>query len=105
MNLKESKEMWDKFKSIYIKISPKVMYSILQELFYYPKITKPKRYEKPVMQIFTKIKYLFKRLQLVITPSQDLWDIIAIIIAFNSLHKSFNTITFSLLEIGNKTIN
>ena len=49
MDLKDPKEMWDKLKSICTKIGQGVVYSILQELFHYPKITKPKGYEKPMM--------------------------------------------------------
>ena len=42
MDLKDPKEMWDKLKSIYTKVGQGVVYSILQELLHYPKITKPK---------------------------------------------------------------
>lgn len=49
MDLKDPKEMWDKLKSICTKFGQGVVYSILQELLHYPKITKPKGYEKPVM--------------------------------------------------------
>lgn len=52
MDLKDPKEMWDKLKSICTEVGQGVVYSVLQELFYYPKITKPKGYEKPVMQIY-----------------------------------------------------
>lgn len=40
MNLKDLKEIWDKLKIIYIKIDQEVVYSILQKLLYYSKITK-----------------------------------------------------------------
>ena len=39
------------------------------------------------------------------TPGQDLWDTIAIVIALDSLHKDFDTTTASLLETGDKTID
>lgn len=42
---------------------------------------------------------------MVMTLGQNLWDTIAIIIVFDSLHKNFDTTTTSLLGIGNKTIN
>lgn len=61
IDLKNLKKMWDKLKSICIKVDQGVVYSILQELLYYPKINKPKGYEKPVMQIFAKVRYLCKR--------------------------------------------
>ncbi len=105
MDLKDSKEMWDKLKSICTKVGQGVVYSILQKLLYYPKITKPKEYEKPVMQIFAVVKYLCKRLRTAMTPGWDLWDTIAIVIALDSLHKDFNTTTASLLETGDKTID
>ena len=105
IDLKDLKEMWDKFKSIYNEIGQRVVYSILQELLHYPKITKPKRYEKPVMQIFAKVRYLYKRLQTTMTLGQDLWDMIAIVIALDSLYDNFNTTTANLLEVGNKTID
>ena len=46
INFNNLKSMWDKLKNIYIKIGQKV---IFQELFNYPKINKPKRYNKSVM--------------------------------------------------------
>lgn len=39
------------------------------------------------------------------TPHRDLWDIIAIVIALDSLHNNFDTTTASLLETRNKSIN
>ncbi len=105
MDLKDSKKMWDKLKNICTEVGQGIVYSILQELLYYSKITKRKRYKKPIMQIFAKVKYFYKRLQLAITPGQDLWDTIAIIIALDLLHSNFDITTASLLEIGNKTIN
>ena len=39
------------------------------------------------------------------TPEWDLWDIIAIVIAHNSLHDDFDTSIASFLEISDKTIN
>ena len=105
MDFKDLKEIWDKLKSIYTEVGQGVVYSILQELFHYPKITKPKGYEKPVIQIFVEVKYLCKRLHLAMTPGRDLWDIIAIIITLNLLYENFNTTTASLLETGDKTID
>lgn len=55
MDLKDSKTMLDKLKSICIEIDQRVVYLIIQELFYYPKINKSKRYKKLVMHIFAKI--------------------------------------------------
>lgn len=105
MHLENPKEMWDKLKSICTKIGQEVVYSIFPELLHYPKINKPKGYEKPIMQIFAAVKYLCKHLRTTMTPGRNLWDTIAIVIALDSLHKDFDTITASLLETGNKTID
>lgn len=105
MNLKDPKEIWDKLKSICTEVGQRIVYSILQKLLYYPKITRPKGYEKPVMQIFAEVKYLCKRLYSAMTPRRDLWDTIAIVIALNSLQKDFDTTTASLLKTGDKTID
>ncbi len=105
MDIKDPKQMWDKLKSICSEVGQGVVYSILQELFHYPSITKPKGYEKPVMQIFAEVRYLCKRLRTAMTPNRDLWDTIAIVIAFDSLHQDFDTTTASLLETGDKSID
>ena len=105
IDLKDPKEMWDKLNGVCTKIGQGVVYSILQELLHYPKITKPKEYEKLGMQIFVEVKYLCKRLQTAMTPGRDLWNTIAIVIALNSLHEDFDTTTASLLETGNKIID
>ena len=105
MDLKDPKEMWDKLKSVCTEVGQGLVYSIIQELFHYPKINKPKEYEKPVMQIFAEVRYLCKRLWTAMTPGCDLWDTIAILIALDSLHEDFDTTTASFLETGDKTID
>ncbi len=72
MDLKDPKEMWDKLKSVCTEVGQGVVYSILQELLHYPKITKPKGYKKPVMQIFVEVKYLCKHLQTAMTLGRNL---------------------------------
>lgn len=57
------------------------------------------------MQIIAKVKYFCKRFWTAITPNQDLWDTIAIVIMLNLLDNDFDTTTVSLLEIGDKSIN
>ena len=57
------------------------------------------------MQIFVEVRYLCKRLQIAMTPGQDLWDKIAIVIALDTLYNNFDTTTASLLKSGNKTID
>ena len=105
MDLEDPRFMWTKLKNICTEVGQGVVYLILQELFNYPRINKPKGYDKPVMQIFAEAQYLCKRLQIVMTPNRDLWDIIAMIIALNTLYEDFDTMTASLLETGNKTID
>lgn len=105
MDLEDPKEMWDKLKIICSEIGLGYFYLILQELLNYPKIKKPKEYNKPVMQIFSEVRYFYKRLQTAMTPDRDLWDTIAIIIALDNLHDDYDTTTASLLETGDKTID
>lgn len=57
------------------------------------------------MQLFAKADYLYKRPHKVMTQSQDLFNIITIVIVVDKLYEDFNTTTTSLLEIGNKMIN
>ena len=57
------------------------------------------------MQIFAKVKYLYKCFQSVITLGQDVWDTITISITFNSLYNNFNTTIANLLKVGNKIID
>lgn len=57
------------------------------------------------MQIFAKIKYLYKRLRIVIRSNQDLWDTIAIMIILNTLYEDNNITTASLLEADDKMID
>ncbi len=78
---------------------------ILQEFIYYPKINKLKGYKKLIIQIFAEVKYLYKQLRSAMTPGRDLWNMIAIVIALNSMHKDFDMTTANLLETGDKTIN
>lgn len=72
MDLKNPNKIWDKLRSICIEVDQKIIYSIFQKLFHYSKITKPKGYKKLVIQVFAKIKYLYKYLQIAMTLKQDL---------------------------------
>lgn len=60
MDLEDSKEMWDKLKAICLEIRQGIVYSILQKLLYYLTANKSKRFDKPVIEIFTKVQYLCK---------------------------------------------
>lgn len=56
---KNQKEISNKLKSISIKFSWELVYSILQKLLYHIKITELKKYKKPLMEIFIGVKYLY----------------------------------------------
>lgn len=81
------------------------MYLILQKLFNYLKINKPKGYNKLIMQIFAEIRYLCKRFCIVMTLCQNLSDTIAIMITLNTFYDNFKTTTASLFETGDKKID
>ena len=72
MDLEDPKEIWEKLTSICSEIGQDIVYSIFQELFNYPKINKPKGYDKPVMQIFAEVWYLCKHFQTAMTLRRDL---------------------------------
>lgn len=105
MDLKDPKEIWEKLTNICNEIGQGVVYLILQKLFNYPKINKSNRYDKPVMQIFAEVWYLYKYLLIAITLEWNLWDTIGIVIALDILHDDFDTTIASLLETGNKIID
>lgn len=42
MDIKDLKQFWDKLRSICTEVGQGVVYSLLQVLFYYPSIMKPK---------------------------------------------------------------
>ncbi len=55
MDIKDPKQMWDKLKNVCTEMGQGVVYSIFQELFHYPSITKLKGYKKSVIQIFAEV--------------------------------------------------
>ncbi len=82
------------------------MYSILQELLIYPKINRPKAFEKPVISIFAEVRFLVKRLRAAVTPNKNIWDSIAVVVATESLHEDFEHVTSGLLgQRGEKSID
>ena len=105
MDLEDPKEMWDRLKTICSEVGQGVVYSILEELLHYPAINKPKGFDKPVVEIFAEVRYLCKRLKAAMTEGRDLFDIIAIVIALDTLHNDFDTTTASMLETGGKSID
>lgn len=97
--------MWAKLQSVCFHVGQGVVCSIFQELFNYPKVNKPKKYEKTITSIFADVQILTKRLRAALTPNRNIYNSIAIVIALNSIHNNFETKTSSLLETGNKTID
>lgn len=57
------------------------------------------------MQIFAEVQYFCKHFQTAMTPEQDLWDMIAIIIILNTLYNNFDTTIARLLETKVKLID
>lgn len=64
--------MWEKLKTIYFQVRPTIVYSILKELLIYPKINKPKEFEKHITWIFIEVKFLIKQLRNVVTSNKDI---------------------------------
>lgn len=55
MHIIEPKEMWEKLWAACLQVGKSIINSILQELLNYLQINKPKRFEKPVMSIYTDV--------------------------------------------------
>lgn len=72
INITDPKEMWKKLYSTYFPVGQKVVYSILQKLLNYLCNTKPKRFEKSVMNRFIDIRFLIKHFQLAITLNRNI---------------------------------
>ena len=105
IDIDDSQAMWAKLQSVCSHVGQGVVYSIFQELFNYPKVNKPKGYEKTIMSVFADVRMLTKRLRAALTPNRNIYNSIAIVIALDSIHNDFETKTSSLLETGDKTID
>ena len=105
MDLENPKDMLERLRNICTEVGQGVVYSILQELLHYPAANKPKKYEKPVVEIFAKVQYLCKRLKAAMTEGRDQLKTMAIVIALDTLHDDYDTTTASMLETGNKSID
>lgn len=98
--------IWEKLRAVCSQIGTGVVYSILQELFTYPKINKPKGFDKLVTSVFSEVRVLVKWLRAAVTPNRDIWDSIAIVVATDSLHEDFEHVISGLLgQGGEKSIN
>lgn len=81
-----------------------MVYSVLQEILNYPYIHKPKRYNKPKIEIFVEIHFLCKRLKTAIIMRYNLFNTIVIFIILNILYSDFKITIARILETENKTI-
>ena len=72
IDLDDSQLMWEKLRSVCSQTGPGVVYSILQELLTYPKINKPKGFEKSVTSFFSEVRFLCNCLRAAITPNKDI---------------------------------
>lgn len=89
IDIDDPQAMWAKLQSVCSHVGQGEIYSILQELLNYPKVNKPKGYEKTITSIFADVRLLTKRLRAALTPNRDIYDSIAILIALDSIHDDF----------------
>lgn len=57
-----------------------------------------------VSSVFAEVCFLTKQFKAAITPGKNIWDIIAIVVALNSLYNDFEPIIASMLESKEKSI-
>lgn len=57
------------------------------------------------MSRFANICFLVKQLQIALISNRNIWDSIAIVIAFDLLYNNFETTTTNMLKSRDKTIN
>lgn len=57
------------------------------------------------MSRFANVCFLVKWLQIVFSSNRNIWDSIAIVIAFDSLYNNFETTTTSMFKSGEKIID
>ncbi len=105
IDLEDPKEIWDRLKTICSEVGQGVVYSILPELLHHPAANKPKRFDKPIVEIFAEVRYLCKRIKAAMTERRDLFNTIAIVIALDTWHNDFDTTIASMLETGDKSID
>ena len=105
MDFEDPKKMWDRLKTICSEVGQGVVYSILQEPLHYPAAKKPKGFDKSVVEIFAEVRYLYKQLKTTMIEGRDLFDTIAIVIALDTLHNNFDTITARMLKTRDKSID
>ena len=86
INIDNPQAMWAKLQSVYSYVGQGVIYSILQELFNHPKVNKPKRYKKTITSVFANVQMLTKQLKAAFMPDHNIYNSIAIVIAFDSIY-------------------
>jgi len=94
----DPKALWNKLKDSCNKKGQGVVYAILQEMLNYPKITKPKGYDKAVIQSCAEVKTLARRLRDSIAEGKNVIDSFAIVIWLDSLHEDFDNVIATLLD-------
>lgn len=104
IDINNLKEIWDTLKKICSKVSQRVVYSVLQEIFNYPRIHKPKKYNKSVVEIFAEVYFFYKWLKVVMISRSNLFNIIVIVIFLDILYSDFEVTIANMLEIGDKII-
>lgn len=57
-----------------------------------------------MIEIFVKVRFLYKQLKAAMIAGRNPFDTIAIIIIFKSVYSNFKAITANIFKTGNKTI-
>ena len=103
MDIDNPKDIWDILKKTCLKVNQQMIYLVLYESLNYPYIHKLKRYDKSAIEIFAEIRFFFKQFKAAMTTRYDLFDIISMVIIFDTLYSDFETTIASILKIGDKT--
>ncbi|MCJ1360123.1 MAG: hypothetical protein MMC33_010126, partial [Icmadophila ericetorum] len=104
IGVNDPKKLWDKLHSTCNQKGQGVVYAILQDMFNYPRKTKAKGYDKPIIQSCAEMKNLMRRLRDSITDEKDIIDSIGVVLWLDSLHGDFDNVISNLLD-GDKTMD
>ncbi len=69
---------------------PSFVYFFLQEILLCLKLNKPKGFQKTITSVFAGIKSLHQCLKATVSPDQNIWNSIVLVVATNSFHDDFN---------------